>query len=64
MMTVKDLKAALDDLPDEAPVLQECRQLVNTFVSVNAMTINVDPMPNSHVRMVRADSGVPALLIF
>jgi hypothetical protein len=64
MMTVKDLKAVLDDLPDEALVLQECRQIEYTFFSANAITINVDPMPNSHVRMVLADSGAPALLIF
>jgi hypothetical protein len=63
MMTVKDLKAVLDDLPDEAFVLQECHLLLNTFTSVNAFTINVDPMPNSHVRMVRAGDGAPALLI-
>ena len=64
MLTVKDLKAVLDSLPDEAPVLQECRQIEYTFFSVNATTINVDPMPNSHVRMVLADTGAPALLIF
>ena len=64
MMKVKDLKAILDDLPDEAPVLQECRQIESTFFSVNASTINVDPMRNSHVRMVLAENGTPALLIF
>jgi hypothetical protein len=64
MMTVKDLKAILDGLPDEAPVLQECHQLVSTFCSVKAIKINADPLGSSHVRMVRADSGEPALLIF
>jgi hypothetical protein len=64
MLTVKDLKVILDDLPDEAPVLQECQQLVNTFFSVKAIKINADPLAGSRVRMVRADSGVPALLIF
>jgi hypothetical protein len=63
MMTVKDLKTILADLPDEAPILQECRQIECTFFSVNTTTIKVTPMPNSHVRMVLADSGAPALLV-
>ena len=64
MMTVKDLKAILERLPDEAPVLWQCDQLPATYVSVKATKFTVDPMPNSRVRMVRAENGTPALLVF
>ena len=64
MMTVKDLKAILDGLPDEAPILQLCDQLPATYVSVKATRINAEPLLNSLVRMVLAESGTPALLIF
>ena len=64
MMTVKDLKAVLDGLPDEAPVLQECHLLLNTFTSAKTTTINVNPLPDSRVRMVRSENGTPALLVF
>ena len=64
MMTVKDLKAILERLPDEAPVLWECDQLPATYISAKTTKFTVDAMPNSRVRMVRAESGTPALLIF
>ena len=64
MMTVKDLRQKLDRLPDDAPVLLECTQLVNTFISANAIFVDVEPMPDSKVRMVLSDSGVRALHIF
>ena len=64
MMTVKDLRKKMEDLPDDAPVLLECTQIAYTFHSAKAITIDVELMPNSKSRMTLADAGVRALHIF
>ena len=64
MMTVKDLRKKIEDLPDDAPVLLECSQVAYTFHSAKAIIIDVEPIPNSEERMTLADAGVRALHIF